>query len=203
MKLWDFLNSRIGAVLVFLIGFVVVNIIVSHFVFVSRMAWISSSLKDISQKSKDPNNFSIVQNIAEGISGALKKGLGFSSNSDSQENKTVDYLNCKAKVELRDIKLTGSNQKGIEKFLFKIVNHSDQYLSQIKINFSFYDENGDLLDASNKWIAEIKILEPGQEIALSQDRWLNKLKDSEDYEKKSSNIKGVITSFEITKVTGK
>ncbi len=192
MKLWDFLNSRVGAVLVLLVGLFLADIVASNVIFVSRMAWLGSSLKNISKKSEDPN--SVVQNIATGVFGALKKGV--TSNSDSQENKTLDYLNCKAKVELRDIKLAESNQKNMEKFLFKIVNHSDQYLSQIKVNFSFYDEKGDLLDASNKWISEIRIFEPGQEIALSESRWLNKLKDSEEYEKNSSTIKGVITSFE-------
>jgi hypothetical protein len=199
MKLWKFLNSRIGAVFVLLIGIAVVAILVSTVLFSIWTGWIGSKLLTLSEKSDDPNCYTAIQNVATGITGALKKG--FSSGSDKQTDQTLEFLNCKKKVELRDVKLVESGQKGMEKYVFKIINHSDQYLNQIRVNFSFYDEKGELLDVTNKWISEIKVLEPGQEIVLSDNRWLRKPKDSEEYQGQGSSIKGQITSFEIVKIT--
>jgi hypothetical protein len=199
MKIWKFLNSRIGSVLVFLVGFATITIIVSTVMFSIGVGWINGNLSKLSEKANDPNSYAVVQNIASGISGSLKKG--FSSGSDRQTDQTLEYLNCKKKVGLLDVKMTNSSQKGLEKYLFKVVNNSDQYISQIKVNFTFYNDKGDVLDATNKWLSEIKVLDPGQEIVLSGDRWLRKSKDSEEYEGQSSSVKGQIVSFDIIKIT--
>lgn len=199
MKIWKFLNSRIGSALIFLAGFAAITIIVSTVMFSIGVGWINGNLSKLSEKANDPNSYAVVQNIASGISGALKKG--FLSGSDSQADQTLEFLDCKKNVKLLDVKMTNSSQKGLEKYLFRIVNNSDRCISQIKVNFTFYNDNGELLDATNKWISEIKVLEPGQEIVLSDNRWLRKSKDSEEYEGRSSSIKVQIVSFEIIKMT--
>jgi hypothetical protein len=167
--------------------------------FSAGVGWVNGNLSNLSEKANDPNSYAVIQNIASGISGALKKG--FSSGSDSQADPTLEFLDCKKNVKLLDVKMTNSSQKGLEKYLFRIVNNSDRYISQIKVNFTFYDDKGELLDANNKWLSEIKVLDPGQEIAISDNRWLRKSKDSEDYEGQSSSVKGQITAFDIVKMT--
>ncbi len=68
----------------------------------------------------------------------------------------------------------------------------------MRLNCEFY-KNGELVDCKNKWVSAIKILEPNQKIALSEDRRLAPQgTPKEEYDKyRSDEVKISITSFNV------
>ena len=67
----------------------------------------------------------------------------------------------------------------------------------LKLNYEFY-KGGELINVENKWISEIKILSPAEEIAMSAERSYPTGVQEEQYDLyKSDEVKIKITSFDI------
>jgi hypothetical protein len=96
------------------------------------------------------------------------------------------------------LKKVPSRQDSLENYLYEISNNSDSYVKRMKINFEFYDDSGELIDAENDWINEIKVLAPGEKMSLKAKHWLHKPEGSEEYQGHSASAKAEVTSFSIT-----
>jgi hypothetical protein len=74
-----------------------------------------------------------------------------------------------------------------------VKNNSDKCVSSLKLNYEFY-KKGELIDCKNEWLSQIKILEPNQEIAITEVRSLPK-EEADNY--KSDQVEVKVTSFVI------
>lgn len=149
-------------------------------------AIIEDSASD-AEKSKAIQTFAqeIATQIREGFAGGFKK-----------ENKDKMYVATKQKINISGIKFIKSKWPGREKFIFVVKNNSDKYISSLKLNYEFYKKD-ELIDCETKWVSQIKILEPNQEIAISGERSLPK-EETDNY--KSDEVRIKITSFDIKQI---
>ncbi|MCK5578963.1 MAG: hypothetical protein KAI63_05520 [Planctomycetes bacterium] len=140
-----------------------------------------------------------IQKFAQEIAKQIKEGFsaGFKSGEDKKEDKDKIYIETKKKIKINGIKFVKAKWKGREAFIFVIKNNSDKYIKSLKLNYEFY-KNGELIDSENKWISNIKILEPNQGVAHSADRQFPQGTKEEEYDNyKSDEVRIQITSFDI------
>jgi hypothetical protein len=153
----------------------------------------------IEDGSSDAQKSKAIQQFAQEIAAQMRAGFsaGMKSSNPKSMDKDKQFIETKKQIEVSGIKYVQSQWPQREKIIYKVKNNSDKYVNQLKLNFEFYKQ-GELIDCENTWIHEIKLLEPGQEIALNKDRQLPK----EETEKfKSDDTKIIITSFTIKEMT--
>ena len=157
----------------------------------------------LQEGTSDAEKNKAIQKFAQEIATQIKEGFsaGFKSNEkDNKENPDAIFLKAKKNIEIKNIKYIEPKWSGNENIIYSIKNNSNQNIGSIKLNFEYY-KNGELIDCENKWISEIKILEPNQEIALSVSRKLPKKETEEEQEQyKSDEIKIIVTGFDIKKI---
>lgn len=156
----------------------------------------------LEEGASDAEKNKAIQEFAQEIATQIREGFssGFESNDTEKENKDKVYLETKDKIEIRGIKFVEAKWSGREGFIFQIKNNSTKYISSLKLNYEFY-KNGELIDCANEWVSNIKILEPNQEIAISEDRQFPSGTPKEEYDKyRSDEVKIQITSFDIKEI---
>ena len=62
----------------------------------------------------------------------------------------------------------------------KITNKSKYSVTQIKINFISFSQDGKLIDVNNKWLSNIKILNPNESAYFQIERSIGEHSDSEE-----------------------
>ncbi len=146
--------------------------------------------------ASDAHKTKAIQTFAQEISTQMR--AGFKSDDAKNASETKVYLETKNKIKIDNIKFVKAKWPGREAFIFQIENKSNKYISNVHLNYEFY-KNGELIDCKNKWVTAIKILEPNQKIALSEDRRLvPQGTPKEEYDKyKSDEVKISITSFSV------
>lgn len=156
----------------------------------------------LEEGASDMEKNKAIQKLAQEIGTQISEGfsVGFESKDTEKENKDKIYVETKNKIEIRGIKFVEAKWSGRETFIFQIKNNSDKYISNLKFNYEFY-KNGELIDCANKWVSSIKILEPNQEIAISENRQFPSDTPKEEYGKyRSDEVKIKITSFNIKEI---
>jgi hypothetical protein len=154
--------------------------------------------------ASDAEKSKAIQRFAQEVSRQLKTGFkeGFSSASDGKvrQDQDLEFLEVRKQVEIVGFKYIKSNWPNREQFLFKIKNNSDKYLTSLKVNYEFY-KGTELVDCKNEWVSQIKILEPGQEFAVSENRQFPRGTKPEDEALfKSDTVKISISSFTVKDV---
>lgn len=149
----------------------------------------------VNDGASDAKKSKAIQTFVQEISAQVRDGFstGFKSTDPKKEDRDKVYLAAKQKIGISSVKIVNAEWPGREKVLFVVTNGSDRCISSLKVNYEFY-KNGELVDCKNEWVSAIKLLEPNQEIALSQDRVLPK--DAPD-NSKSNEVKVKITSFDV------
>ncbi len=154
--------------------------------------------------ANDAEKNKAIQKFAQEISKQIKMGFAQGFKSDTGNKTTIDkdlqFIELKKKIKISDIKFVPAKWQGREQFIFKIKNGTDKYIKSLKLNYEFY-KNDELIDLSNDWASEIKILEPNQEFAMSKERQFpSGTKKENEHLYKSDSIKVIITSFDVKDV---
>ena len=149
----------------------------------------------IQDGSSDAEKSKAIQQFAQEIGTQIRMGLseGFKSDNPQKQDKDKVYAAVKQKIDITGIKSVQSEWPTHEKIIFMLRNNSDKAISNLRLNYEYY-KKGEMIDCRNDWMSEVKILDPNQEIALSQDRTLPK--DTND-NSKSDDVKIKITSFDV------
>jgi hypothetical protein len=150
----------------------------------------------IEDGASDAEKTRAIKEFAQEIATQIREGFSAGFKSDVSQMEDNIYIATKQKIAISGIKFVKSTWPSREKIMFVLKNNSDKYISSLKLNYEFYREN-ELVDCKNDWVSQIKILEPGQEIAISHERSLPK-EETETYKSDKVNIK--VTSFNIKKV---
>lgn len=152
----------------------------------------------IEDGGSDAEKNKAIQKFAQEMATQLRDGFeeGFKSDNPKKDDKDKVYLAAKQKINISDIKFVKTDWPTNEKVIFVLKNNSDKPINNLKLNYEYYKQ-GKLIDCRNGWIHEIKILEPNQGIALSDQRGLTK-EDPNDY--RSDEAKINVTSFDIVQM---
>ncbi len=151
--------------------------------------------------ASDTEKTKALQQFTQEIATQVREGFqaGFGSGLDGR-NKDKAYLQAKAGIEIHGVRFVKSQWPGREQFIFTIRNNSDEHIGMLKLNYEAY-KGGELINVENKWVSEIKILGPGEEMAMRGERSYPQGVQAEEYDLyKSDEVKIRITSFDIRKV---
>ena len=122
----------------------------------------------------------IVSQIAQGVQAGLRQSFNGSS---GKPDPAEEFRQLVGSIIVSDVSKTRPQHQGRESWLAKVRNETGQPLKQLSLNVAFYRNDGKLVDAMNKWISEIKVLEPEQEIAFRLDRSVGDINaDPKEYE---------------------
>ncbi len=142
----------------------------------------------------------------------IKKGFGeittaitspFTQMDQESEKKALEKLETLKLVKVINVKKAPSSWSRQEKVIGTIVNNSDKTLKSIKVNTSFYNVEGDLIDVENKWLHSLGFILPKQSVDFSFKRELGVHKESEEIltSRKSASVKISVSDFDIVKTT--
>jgi hypothetical protein len=199
--LWAFLNSPI-----FLVIFGAALISGGYFVSSQlaakyRTQAILSGIREAAEDfEKNPDDGAIKKMISA-IIGQAAKGIkdGFQKMGSIDPQKDLeDFRVLRQKLLISDVQLAPIGWKGQEKVIGKITNTSDKPLQNIQLQITFFDAAGKLMDVTNKWISEIKVLEPHESIGFSETRSYAQMNDKDDKIEagKSSKVEGKVLRFD-------
>ncbi len=142
----------------------------------------------------------------------IKRGFGeitteitspFTQMGQESEKKALEKLNTLKLLEITNIKKAPSSWPTKEKVIGTIVNNSDKTLKSIKVNASFYNVEGNLIDVENKWLHSLGFILPKQSVDFSFKRELGTHKESEEIlaSRKSASVKISVSDFDIVQTT--
>lgn len=147
--------------------------------------------------ASDAQKSKAIKEFAQEIASQIRDGFsaGFKSNKLQTDDKDKIYAETKQKISISGIKFVKSEWPGREKVIFMVRNGSDKPIGDMKFNYEYYKQ-GVLIDCANGWTCDVKIFDPNQEIALSQDRTLPK-EETDNY--RSDEVKIKLISFNVKK----
>lgn len=142
----------------------------------------------------------------------IKKGFGeitaaitspFTQMDQESEKKALEKLETLKLVKVINVKKAPWSWSRQEKIIGTIVNNSDKTLKSIKVNASFYDVKGNLIDVKNAWLGSLGFILPKQSVDFSFNRSLGTQKESEEIlaSRKSASVKINVGDFNIVKTT--
>ncbi len=116
---------------------------------------------------------------------------------DGKETDETKFLRVKEAVTIEDMKEIPSQWDGRQAVLFSINNQSEYALTQIRVNLQYY-KNGELIDANNKHLHEVRVLGSGDRVSIKEERSIsNNLTDAEKEAFMFDEVQAVVTSFRI------
>ena len=201
--MWKIINSPI---IVTLVGVIILGSLIKtpRLRIAPEIRGAYNEINDIlSDAASDAEKTKAIQDFAQEIGLQIRSGFseGFKTPDDGKPGKKSEdqlFIEIKDKIVVFDIESVTSNYSGREEFIYKIKNGSDQYIKQLRVNFEYY-KGKKLIDCKNDWISDIKLLVPGQEMALRAYRNVPK-ENGDNNPSTADEIKGVVTSFSIAKV---
>jgi hypothetical protein len=151
--------------------------------------------KIIENGASDVEKTKAIQQFAKEVATQMHNGFsdGLKSNTPQKENKDKIFVDTKSKLIISGIKKVKSEWQNGEKVIYSLKNESDKPISNLRVNFEYY-KNGELIDCTNDWVSEVKILSPNETIALSHNRQLPK---DPNGALNSDEVKISVTSFDV------
>lgn len=146
----------------------------------------------------NPNN----GKIKEIVSGFASQVVGGFKGAFDNSEEMLKFKIAFTKVTLSDVKFVAADRKNKEKIIGIITNDSNELIKNIKITIMAYDEEDNLIDVTNSWLSEVKILQSSRSIGFAIERSLGEYNDSEDLlnSRKATKITATISSFDIVKI---
>ena len=140
-----------------------------------------------------------VSQVASGISGA------FSQMGEDQGKAMTEFRRVRPSILVTDVKPAESAWPGREKVVGKIANNSDQAIDSVKITTMFYDVDGNLIDVDNKWLNEIKVIEPKAAVGFAVERTLGQGNEPRDQleARRSKRVEVQVSDFGVVKEPSK
>ena len=135
---------------------------------------LQSISKELAESEEPGHIKEVIQNFATQVVDGFKSGF------KTDNSNLIKFNDAKSKILLSDIKKADSSWKTKEKFIGKITNKSKYSVTQIKINFISFSQDGKLIDVNNKWLSNIKILNPNESAYFQIERSIGEHSDSEE-----------------------
>ncbi len=173
--MWKKLNSPIVIVIIALAGlYGVLELSQSKSTLAQEIRGAYDEINAIVKEgSSEAEKTKAIQEFAKEIAMQIRGGFGTGFGDDESEKKAKDkeYVETRSKVKIIELKKVKSSWSDREKYVFAVKNESDKTVSSIKLNYEFY-QKGKLIDCENRWVSQVKLLGPGEEVAVSKERRL-------------------------------
>lgn len=198
--MWEKINSPILiAVIVIVAMFILQN---------SRKPELASEIRGVYEEinailedgASDAEKSKAIQEFVTEIGSQVREGFqaGFTS-AEGEDNPLKEFLDAKSDVKIEEFKFITSKWQGRDEYIYKITNKSKHHISQLRLNHEFM-KGGELVDVENKWISEIKVLAPGESVAMRGDHsYPNNTKPEDQHLYKLDGVNIKITDFTINK----
>ena len=176
-SLWAIANRPIVVLIVGLMAWPFVSSWATARAARQNVGGVAGGIRDVIEELSDAERHGEFQRLASGIISQITDGFRAAlSRPFGGSGDTVDpveqFRQLVRSVTISDIGKAASPFKGRESWIANVSNATQEPLRQIKIAASFYNSDGKLVDVINKWLHEIKVLEPGQEVGFRLDRTL-------------------------------
>ena len=127
---------------------------------------------------------------------------GFKAGFKGSDGGLIKFNEARDRIVLSNLGRGTSTWKNKEKFIGVIKNSSKYPVTQLKVNLACYSSDGKLIDVSNKWLSEIKLLTPGQSVAFKVERELgpHSLSAEELNKRKAASFEIKLISFQVTEL---
>jgi hypothetical protein len=128
---------------------------------------------------------------------------GFASTFDKMNKdkmaKLAAFNSALPQVTVSEVKAGTARFPHREKIIGSVRNGSSSAISDLRLNFMMYAQDGSLIDVDDKTLHEIKLLQPGQLVGFSVDRDLGDPKEDKAVldSRRSAKINAQVVSFEI------
>jgi hypothetical protein len=141
----------------------------------------------------------ITSQLAEGFTSSFDK-----MNKD-RAAKLAAFNSAAPQVTVAEVKVGTARIPNHEKIIGSVRNGSSTAISDIRLNFMMYSQDGALADVDDKTLHEIKLLQPGQVVGFSVDRELGDPRQdkAEMDSRRSAKINAQVVSFEIAELDSK
>lgn len=142
-----------------------------------------------------------LQTFAQEIAAQLKTGFsaGFSSDGtdkEKKESREAKFLRIREQLILSAPKEIAASRNTTQEFIYTIKNESDTPIRSLRINYEYFN-NGQLIDVSNDWISEVKVLPAGESVAMKESRNLPRdTPEAEIEQNRFDSVKLSVTSFD-------
>jgi hypothetical protein len=199
--MWEKVNSPI---------FVAIVVIIALFILQnSRKPELASEIRGVYDEinsiledgASDAEKSKAIQEFAAEIGSQIREGFkaGFQSpnGEDAEEDPLKMFLDTKSEVRIEQFKFITSKWEGRDEYIYKLTNKSKHHISQVRLNHEFI-KDGELVDVENKWINEVKVLAPGESIALSGNHgYPNNTTPEDQHLYKLDDVNIIVTDFTI------
>jgi len=173
--------------------------------FVLRLTWkprLASEIRGayqelmhiLEESASDMEKNEAIRRFVQEMAAQAREGFAQGFGQDKNEDKV--YLDTRSNIQIKGLKFVKSQWPNREKLIFVVANKSDKYIGTLRLSYEFYRE-GTLIDCDDEWISQVKILEPGQEVAISGNRSLPK---DQAADHTSDEVRVKVISFDIKHV---
>lgn len=161
-------------------------------------------LESASQKGADGSDAQVtrtIKSLSRAMSDGFKAGMAESSKSstDDEAKKLQEDFAVRDRIAFRGTKLLPSQQKTQERMASLVKNQSDKVLSNVQLQVTFQDKDGELLDLQSAYVSAP--IRPGEEAAFECNRNLGEYKETDDVLAKRRAAKVVVKVIRFTATT--
>jgi hypothetical protein len=158
-----------------------------------------NQIEDAVQK-KDAGGKTQLSRIFEGVSKSASSGLsaGF---ENGQSDRAKEELAARDKLAVRNIKLVAGQSKNQERLIGTVKNDGAGTVSDVRLNVTYFDKDGNLLDVSSTFSSVQGAIKPGEELGFEVSRTLGEFNQKEDVfaAHKASTAKVVVCGLRLVK----
>jgi hypothetical protein len=158
-----------------------------------------NQIEDAVQR-KDAAGKTQLTRIFEGASKSASSGLsaGF---ENGQSDKAKEELAARDKLSVRNVKLVPAQSKNQERVIGTVKNDGIAAVADVRLNVSYYDKAGELIDVSSTFSSVQGVIKPGEELAFEVSRTIGEFNAKDDFlaAHKASSAKIAINGLRLMK----
>jgi hypothetical protein len=201
--LWRMLNSPLIVLIIALALWPIASSIAVRW----KLRTFSHEVRALAQETADEKEAGTLKLLVSGWVSQVASGLsgGFSQMGEDRAKTLADFRRVRPSILVTEVKAVESSWPGREKVVGKITNNSDQAIETVKITTMFYDASGSLIDVDNKWLSDIKVIEPKTAVGFSVERSMGQGNEppAQLEARKSKRMEIQVSDFEIAKQASK
>ncbi len=168
-----------------------------------KLRTFAREVRALAQETGDPKETGTLKLLVSGWVSQVASGItgAFSQMGEDRAETMSEYRRLRPSIRVSEVKQVESAWPGREKIVGKIANDSDKAISTVKITTMFYDASGSLIDVDNKWISEIKVIEPSTAVGFTVERTVGQMNEPPGQldARRSKRVEVQVADFEVVK----
>ena len=167
MRLSDFLKHPIVVIIFAVSYFFILQSTIGKSNLQTEIRGAYKELQNIADDLSKTDEPGKVKDVISNFSNQVVEGFKSGFQSGNKED-LIEFDKAKQRIVIKNTGKGPSSWKTKEKFIGILENNSSFPISTIKVNISCFSKEGKLIDSVNKWISEIKLLNPDESVSISR-----------------------------------